>query len=178
MEAVGQLTGGIAHDFNNLLQVITGNLEALQRHLPPDSGRLQRAANQAMNGALMHVACVDPAASCLLSATTARSKADPESNALVQGASRAHAPHAQGETIAIETVLGAGLWRVDLDPNELEAALLNLAVNARDAMLGRAASSRSKPPLPTSMQVYAANHAKVLTGAVCFHLHFTIPASG
>ena len=51
MEAVGQLTGGIAHDFNNLLQVILGNLESLQRHLPQDSGRLQRSVNQAVNGA-------------------------------------------------------------------------------------------------------------------------------
>src|ERR1700748_2516311 len=60
MEAVGQLTGGIAHDFNNLLQVILGNLESLQRHLPQDSGRLQRSVNQAVNGARRAAALTQP----------------------------------------------------------------------------------------------------------------------
>lgn len=51
MEAVGQLTGGIAHDFNNSLQIIVGNLETLQRNLPAEAARLNRAAGSAMNGA-------------------------------------------------------------------------------------------------------------------------------
>ena len=160
MEAVGQLTGGIAHDFNNLLQVITGNLEALQRHLPPDSGRLQRAANQAMNGARRAAALTQR-----LLAFSRRQPLDPKPidvNALVQGASELM-HRTLGETIAIETVLGAGLWRVEVDPNELEAALLNLAVNARDAM-----PEGGKLTIETANthidQVYAANHAEVLTG--------------
>ena len=168
MEAVGQLTGGIAHDFNNLLQVITGNLEALQRHLPPDSGRLQRAANQAMNGARRAAALTQR-----LLAFSRRQPLDPKPidvNALVQGASELM-HRTLGETVAIETVLGAGVWRVEVDPNELEAALLNLAVNARDAM-----PEGGKLTIETANthidQVYAANHAEVLTGAVCFHLHF------
>jgi PAS domain S-box-containing protein len=166
MEAVGQLTGGIAHDFNNLLQVITGNLEALQRHLPPDSGRMQRAANLAMNGARRAAALTQR-----LLAFSRRQPLDPKPidvNALVQGASELM-HRTLGETIAIETVLGAGLWRVEVDPNELEAALLNLAVNARDAM-----PEGGKLTIETANihidQVYAANHAEVLTGqyvAIC-----------
>ena len=160
MEAVGQLTGGIAHDFNNLLQVIIGNLEALQRHLPPDSGRLQRAANQAMNGARRAAALTQR-----LLAFSRRQPLDPKPidiNGLVKGASELM-HRTLGETVAIETVLGAGLWRVEVDPNELEAALLNLAVNARDAMPGG-----GKLTIETANthidQVYAANHAEVLTG--------------
>jgi PAS domain S-box-containing protein len=166
MEAVGQLTGGIAHDFNNLLQVILGNLESLQRHLPQDSGRLQRAVNQAMNGARRAAALTQR-----LLAFSRRQPLDPKPidvNALVQGASDLM-HRTLGETIAIETVLGAGLWRVEVDPNELEAALLNLAVNARDAM-----PEGGKLTIETVNthidQAYAAAHAEVLTGqyvAIC-----------
>jgi PAS domain S-box-containing protein len=166
MEAVGQLTGGIAHDFNNLLQVILGNLESLQRHLPQDSGRLQRAANQAMNGARRAAALTQR-----LLAFSRRQPLDPKPvdvNALVQGTSDLM-HRTLGETIAIETVLGAGLWRVEVDPNELEAALLNLAVNARDAM-----PEGGKLTIETANahidQAYASNHAEVLTGqyvAIC-----------
>jgi PAS domain S-box-containing protein len=166
MEAVGQLTGGIAHDFNNLLQVILGNLESLQRHLPPDSGRLQRAANQAMNGARRAAALTQR-----LLAFSRRQPLDPKPldvNVLVQGASDLM-HRTLGETIAIETVLGAGLWRVEVDPNELEAALLNLAVNARDAM-----PEGGKLTLETVNthidQAYAAIHVEVLAGqyvAIC-----------
>jgi PAS domain S-box-containing protein len=166
MEAVGQLTGGIAHDFNNLLQVILGNLEALQRHLPEESGRLQRAASQAMNGARRAAALTQR-----LLAFSRRQPLDPKPvdvNALVQGASELM-HRTLGETIAIETVLGAGLWRVEVDPNELEAALLNLAVNARDAMPegGRLTIETANTHID---QAYAANHAEVVTGqyvAVC-----------
>jgi PAS domain S-box-containing protein len=131
MEAVGQLTGGIAHDFNNLLQVILGNLESLQRHLPEDSGRLQRATEQAMSGARRAAALTQR-----LLAFSRRQPLDPKPidvNRLVDGASEL-IHRALGEMIAIETVLASGLWRAEVDPNELEAALLNLAVNARDAM--------------------------------------------
>ena len=166
MEAVGQLTGGIAHDFNNLLQVILGNLESLQRHLPPDSGRLQRSANHAVNGARRAAALTQR-----LLAFSRRQPLDPKPidvNALVQGMSDL-LHRTLGETIGIETVLGAGLWRVEVDPNELEAALLNLAVNARDAM-----PEGGKLTIETVNtyidEAYAATHTEVLAGqyvAVC-----------
>jgi PAS domain S-box-containing protein len=166
MEAVGQLTGGIAHDFNNLLQVILGNLESLQRHLPQDSGRLQRAANQAMNGARRAAALTQR-----LLAFSRRQPLDPrpiDVNTLVQGVSELM-HRSLGETVAIETVLGAGVWRVEVDPNELEAALLNLGVNARDAMPegGRLTIETANTHID---QAYAATHAEVLTGqyvAIC-----------
>ena len=128
MEAVGQLTGGLAHDFNNLLQVIVGNLEAIQRNLPQASGRLQRAVKQAMNGAHRAASLTQR-----LLAFSRRQPLDPKPidvNALVAGMSDL-LHRSLGETIAVETVSGAGLWRVEADANELEAAILNLAVNAR-----------------------------------------------
>jgi signal transduction histidine kinase/CheY-like chemotaxis protein len=160
MEAVGQLTGGIAHDFNNLLQIIIGNLESLLRHLPDDSGRLQRAANQAMNGARRAAALTQR-----LLAFSRRQPLDPKPidvNGLVKSVSELM-HRTLGEMIAIETVLSAGLWRIEADANELEAALLNLAVNARDAM-----PDGGKLTIETSNahidEAYAANHAEVLPG--------------
>ncbi len=131
MEAVGQLTGGVAHDFNNLLQIIIGNLEALIRNLPSEPARLQRSAGLAMNGAQRAAALTQR-----LLAFSRRQPLDPKPidiNVLVSGMSEL-LHRTLGETIAIETVRGAGVWRVEVDPNEMEAAILNLAVNARDAM--------------------------------------------
>jgi len=131
MEAVGQLTGGIAHDFNNLLQVIIGNLEALQRSLPADSARLQRAATNAMAGAQRAASLTQR-----LLAFSRRQPLNPrpvDPNALV-GSMSDLLHRTLGETISVETVRGAGVWRIEVDPTGLEAAILNLAVNARDAM--------------------------------------------
>jgi PAS domain S-box-containing protein len=131
MEAIGQLTGGVAHDFNNLLQVIIGNIDTLQRNLPNESARLQRSARNAMTGAQRAAALTQR-----LLAFSRRQPLDPKPidvNVLVNGMSEL-IHRTLGETIAVETVLGAGLWRIEADPNELEAGILNLAVNARDAM--------------------------------------------
>lgn len=131
MEAVGRLTGGVAHDFNNLLQIIVGNLDTLARNLPQDSGRLQRAVKQALAGTQRAASLTQR-----LLAFSRRSPLDPKPidvNSLVNGMSDL-IHRTLGETIAVETVQGAGLWQVEVDANELEAAVLNLAVNARDAM--------------------------------------------
>jgi CheY-like chemotaxis protein len=128
---VGQLTGGVAHDFNNLLQVIVGNLEIVRRSVPQDSARLLRAVNAAANGARGAAALTQR-----LLAFARRQPLDPKPlnvNALVSGMSDL-LHRTLGETIAVETVLGAGLWAIEADANQLEATLLNLAVNARDAM--------------------------------------------
>ncbi|WP_426435452.1 PAS domain S-box protein [Bradyrhizobium genosp. P] len=160
MEAVGQLTGGVAHDFNNLLQVIIGNIETLQRNLPTDSPRLQRAMRHAINGAQRAAALTQR-----LLAFSRRQPLDPKPvdvNALINGLSdMVH--RTLGETIAVETVLGAGLWRIEVDPNELEAAILNLAVNARDAMPegGRLTLETVNAHID---EAYAAAHAEVLAG--------------
>jgi PAS domain S-box-containing protein len=131
MEAVGQLTGGVAHDFNNLLQVIIGNLEIIQRNLPETSSRVHRAASQAMTGAKRATALTQR-----LLAFSRRQPLNPKPtnvNVLLQGLSEM-AYRTLGETVELETVLGAGAWHVEVDVNELEAAIINLAINARDAM--------------------------------------------
>jgi PAS domain S-box-containing protein len=160
MEAVGQLTGGVAHDFNNLLQVIIGNLDTLQRNLPEESPRLKRAAAQAMNGARRAGALTQR-----LLAFSRRQPLDPKpvnANALVTSLSDL-IHRTLGETVAVETVLAAGLWQVEADNNELEAAILNLAVNARDAMPdgGRLTIETSNAHID---EVYAAAYAEVTPG--------------
>jgi PAS domain S-box-containing protein len=160
MEAVGQLTGGVAHDFNNLLQVIIGNLDTIQRHLPEDSARLRRAATQALNGARRAASLTQR-----LLAFSRRQPLDPKPlniNSLVTTLSEL-IHRTLGETVDVETVLGAGLWQVEADANELEAAILNLAVNARDAMPegGRLTIETANAHID---EAYAANFAEVAPG--------------
>jgi PAS domain S-box-containing protein len=132
MEAVGRLTGGVAHDFNNLLTVVTGNLDMLRRRVGPDAeARIVRLIDHAMEGATR--------AAALTYRLLAFSRQQPlapvpvDANKLVAGISDL-LRRTLGENIAVETVLGGGLWRTHADPNQLENAILNLAVNARDAM--------------------------------------------
>jgi PAS domain S-box-containing protein len=132
MEAIGQLTGGVAHDFNNLLTVISGNMEALQRRLSnPDEGHLDRFVNAAL-----HASSRAAALTHQLLAFSRRQPLQPtvvSANTLISGMSdmvRRVLP----ENITIETVLAGGIWQTFADANQLENCLLNLAVNARDAM--------------------------------------------
>jgi PAS domain S-box-containing protein len=131
MEVVGQLTGGIAHDFNNLLTIIMGSLELLQRGLAGADARSLRRIDAAMDGARRAAALTHR-----LLAFARRQPLEPkpiEPNRLVAGMSDMIS-RVLGEHIALEFVNAAGVWRVQVDVNQLENSILNLAVNARDAM--------------------------------------------
>ena len=130
MEAVGQLTGGIAHDFNNLLSVIIGNLDVLAeraRGNPELQNFLKPASKAAQRGALLTER---------LLAFSRKQSLRPrvvDLNDLV-GFMSDMLPRTLGETVSIEIVRGAGLWPCEIDPVQLENAILNIAINARDAM--------------------------------------------
>ncbi|MGE4063039.1 MAG: ATP-binding protein [Rhodospirillaceae bacterium] len=131
MEAVGQLTGGIAHDFNNMLAVIIGALELLKRRSARGETNVGELADAALDGAQRAAALTQR-----LLAFSRQQALRPEPidvNKLVAGLSEL-LRRTLGENIRIETVLGAGVWRTSVDPHQLENALLNLAVNSRDAM--------------------------------------------
>ncbi len=131
MEAVGQLTGGIAHDFNNMLAVILGGLNLLQRKLAKGETDVDRFVEGAIEGAQR--------AASLTQRLLAFSRQQPlapeplNANRMVAGMSELLA-RTLGEPISVQTVLAAGLWQVKADPGQLENAILNLSVNARDAM--------------------------------------------
>ncbi len=131
MEAVGQLTGGIAHDFNNMLAVVIGGLNLLQRKLARGETDVERFIEGATDAARR--------ASVLTQRLLAFSRQQPlrptplDANRLVSGMSDLLS-RTLGETIVVETVLAAGLWEIHADAPQLESALVNLAVNARDAM--------------------------------------------
>jgi PAS domain S-box-containing protein len=131
MEAVGQLTGGIAHDFNNMLAVVMGSLELLTRRLAGNDARAQRHVDAAAEAAKR--------ASLLTQRLLAFSRQQPlepesiDANKMVTSMSDL-LRHSIGAEIRLETVLAGGLWRTHADPNQLENIILNLAVNARDAM--------------------------------------------
>jgi signal transduction histidine kinase/CheY-like chemotaxis protein len=129
MEAVGQLTGGVAHDFNNLLTIIIGNIGIARRGVV--ESRAERALVNALAGA--------ERAAQLTQRLLAFSRLQPlnpktvDANKLILGMSDLLS-RSLGENIELETISGAGLWKVEADTSELEATLLNLALNARDAM--------------------------------------------
>jgi PAS domain S-box-containing protein len=132
MEAIGQLTGGVAHDFNNLLTVISGNMEGLQRRLTErGEPSLLRYVDSALRGS--------ERAALLTHQLLAFSRRQPlqptpvSVNALITNLSEM-LRRTIAESVAIETVLAGGVWQAFIDVNQLENCLLNLAVNARDAM--------------------------------------------
>jgi PAS domain S-box-containing protein len=131
MEAVGQLAGGIAHDFNNMLAVVIGSLDLLQRRIGESDPRAKRYADAATEGARRAAQLTQR-----LLAFSRQQPLSPESldlNKLVAGMSEL-LRHSLGADIQLERVLAGGLWCTRTDPNQLENVILNLAVNARDAM--------------------------------------------
>jgi signal transduction histidine kinase len=134
MEAIGQLTGGVAHDFNNILQVILGNLGTVEHRL--ESGIIDpHAARRAIAAAIRAGERAATLTAQLLAfsrrQTLAPQPIDP--NRLIGGMSEL-LHRTLGESIEVETAFDARLWQTMVDSNQLENALLNLAVNARDAM--------------------------------------------
>jgi signal transduction histidine kinase/DNA-binding response OmpR family regulator len=159
LEAVGQLTGGVAHDFNNVLQVITGNLQLLQMSLagnPEAQRRLESAAFAADRGAKL---------SSQLLAFARRQPLQPIAinvGKILRGMDDL-LRRALGESVQIETVVAGGLWTTLVDPHQLENVILNLAINARDAMKG---DGKLTLELANAMldDSYAASESEVVPG--------------
>lgn len=132
LEAVGKLTGGVAHDFNNILQVIGGNLELLSIMLASEPAALKRIHNAIaatergakLSSHLLSFARRQP----LQPLPTNLGRVLREIDDLLR--------RALGEGIEIETIIGGGLWNTMVDRNQMENVILNLAINARDAMEG------------------------------------------
>jgi PAS domain S-box-containing protein len=130
LEAIGKLTGGIAHDFNNILQVIGGNLQLLSASVAGNETAIKRvdtAASAVERGAKL---------SSQLLAFARRQPLQPVVTNLapVVAGMDDMLRRALGESVVMETVLAGGLWNVQVDPHQLENVVLNLAINARDAM--------------------------------------------
>ena len=133
METVGQLSGGIAHDFNNLLQIIHGNLTLLERTIPPDEPKLRRSVTNALTGTERAAALTQR-----LLAFSRRQPLDPKPldvNRMIEDMIEL-LHRTLGETVLIETSLSQDIPSALVDGNQLENAILNLAINARDAMPG------------------------------------------
>ncbi|MEM5474399.1 PAS domain-containing protein [Hoeflea sp. AS60] len=132
METIGKLTGGVAHDFNNLLQVVAGNLQLLGKDVTGN----ERAETRVKNA----LAGVDRGAK-LASQLLAFSRRQPLEPKVINVGRFVHGMddllrRSIGESIEIEVVIAEGLWNTSADPTQVENALLNLAINARDAMDG------------------------------------------
>jgi PAS domain S-box-containing protein len=136
MEALGQLTGGVAHDFNNLLTLILGGLDIIDRQLAqvpgsPAKTRIERARDMALQGVERARALTARLLAFSRLQTLAPQAVD--ANALVSGICDL-LQRTLGEQIMLKTLPAQGLWHAFVDPNQVENALINLALNAKDAM--------------------------------------------
>lgn len=160
MEAVGQLTGGVAHDFNNLLTVIIGGLDTIRRSKPGDDARVKRAADMSLQGAQRAAHLTSR-----LLAFSRRQPLDPrplDLNIMVRDMTEL-LHRSLGENIELEGILAPRLWVSEVDQNQLESAIINLAVNARDAMTegGKLTIETANTTLD---EKYAATDAEVIPG--------------
>jgi signal transduction histidine kinase len=159
MESLGQMTGGIAHDFNNLLTIIVGNLELLKGQIEAKSG-IRRYIDMALIGANRGARLTHQ-----LLAFARRQPLEPRSVNLAQLLPDLAdmLRRTLGELIEIELVGSPGLWNVQIDPHQFESAVLNLAINGRDAM-----PQGGKLTLETANvrldEAYAALHDEVQAG--------------
>jgi signal transduction histidine kinase/CHASE3 domain sensor protein/DNA-binding response OmpR family regulator len=159
MEAIGQLTGGIAHDFNNLLQIIGANLEPAAADLgdkPRSQERVRSAIDAVGRGARL---------TGQLLAFARRQALDPRSTnvgRVVQDMTDL-LRRTLGERVEIECIVAGGLWNTFIDPGQVEGAILNLAINARDAMHdgGKLTIEVANAFLDDA---YAAIHSEVVSG--------------
>ena len=131
MEAVGQLTGGIAHDFNNMLAIVLGNLEMVQRRMGRGDNDVLRYVDNAIDGAQRGASLTHRLLAFSRQQPLSAVVTDP--NALIAGMAEL-IRRTIGEHIKLETVQSGGLWRTLIDGGQLEQAIVNLAVNSRDAM--------------------------------------------
>lgn len=160
MESIGQLTGGIARDFNNMLAIVIGSLDMAKRRIGKDPVKAAQSIDSALQGA--------ERAAQLTSRLLAFARRQPlapaalDANRLVAGMSEL-LRRTIGETIRFETVLAGGLWPAFIDAGQLENALVNLCVNARDAMPegGRLTIETANTYLDDA---YSAGHAEVTPG--------------
>ncbi|HWE99867.1 MAG TPA: ATP-binding protein [Caulobacteraceae bacterium] len=131
MEAIGRLTGGIAHDFNNMLAIVIGSLDLLLRRAPQDDQRLRKLIENAITGAARAAALTRR-----LLAFSRLQPLSPVSTDIAKVLSDAGdlLRRTLGETVVVEVVAAGGLWRAHIDTPQLESAIVNLAINARDAM--------------------------------------------
>ena len=158
VEALGRLTGGVAHDFNNMLAIIIGNLDLALKRMNED--RPRRLVQNALEGAQRAAALTNR-----LLAFSRLQPLEPKptdlNKCVTETSNLLH--RTLGENIVIETVLGAGVWRALVDTSQMENAILNLAINARDAM-----PNGGKLTLETSNtyldQAYADEHDEVVAG--------------
>jgi signal transduction histidine kinase/ActR/RegA family two-component response regulator len=136
MEAVGQLTGGIAHDFNNMLAVVVGGIDLARRRLNGPRREVLNHLNNAMEGATRAAALTRRLLSFARSEPLLPERVD--SRELVSGMSDL-LDRTLGERVHVEVDLASDIWPIYVDPHQLENAIVNLAVNARDAMEGEGA---------------------------------------
>ena len=160
MEALGQLTGGVAHDFNNMLSIIVGNLDLAVRRLSSEDPRPRVYVENALSGArraaeltkrLLAFSRLQP----LKPQSTDANKCVADMSELLR--------RTLGEGIELEAVLSGGLWRAIVDVHQLESAILNLVINARDAMdgVGRLTIETANTELD---RAYADAHVEVTPG--------------